>query len=240
VPKLKINGIEHEFDKGVTVLEAARFLGLPIPTLCHEDGLSPAGACRLCVVEVTQPGSNGRSKLLSSCTTPIAEGMIVQTHSARVEKARMLLLEMYVAVCPDSKRIQDMAAAAGLRQCRFEPDWDNHCIQCGLCVRICEEQMMAGAIGFGFRGNKRKVMRAFDMTSEKCRQCGACLNVCPVCEERCQGSTATTALCDGCVNISTVCYQSYDNAMCSLDPCHACELPGPFRQDVPIKVVGSK
>jgi coenzyme F420 hydrogenase subunit beta len=234
VPKVTINGIEHEFDGGVTVLEAAQFLGLPIPTLCHEDGLTAAGACRLCVVEVVLPGDK-RSRLLSACTLPVLEGMVVHTHSARVEKARRQLMELYVATCPDSKRIQDLAAAMGLRNCRLEPKWGNHCIQCGLCVRICEQQMMAGAIGFGFRGAKRKVTRAFDMTSDKCRQCGACIYVCPVCEERCQASTATSALCSGCVNLATVCFQSYDDAMCFLDPCHACELSGPFRPEVGVK-----
>ena len=233
--KLKINGIELEVENGTTVLEAARLLGLPIPTLCHEDGLTPAGACRLCVVEVNM--GNGRSKLLSSCTLPVQDGMEVRTHSERVEKARRQLMELYVATCPDSKTIQDLAASMGIRQCRLEPKWGNHCIQCGLCVRICEQQMMAGAIGFSGRGHKRHVSRPFDITSDKCRQCGACIWVCPACELRCQASTATTALCSGCANLATVCFQSYENAMCFLDPCHACELPGPFRQDVPLKVL---
>src|SRR5207248_11776069 len=106
VPKLTINGIEVEVEKGMTVLEAARFLGIPIPTLCHEDGLAPYGACRLCLVEV----SNGRKKTLqASCCLPAEEGLEVFTHSLRVERARKLLVEMYVSVCPSSKRIQDMA-----------------------------------------------------------------------------------------------------------------------------------
>ena len=231
MPKVTINGIPLEVEQGTTVLEAARFLGLPIPTLCDKDGLTPAGACRLCVVEVV---ANGRSRLLSSCTLPAEDGMVVQTHSAKVERARKLLLELYVATCPESKRIQDLASAMGVRQVRYTAKHEN-CIQCGLCVRMCEQQMMAGAIGFSGRGKDRKVSRPFDMTDPKCRQCGACLYVCPVCEQRCQGSTATTTLCNGCVNFSTVCFQSYDNAMCFLDPCHACEIAGPFRHDVQIK-----
>ena len=101
MPKLLINGIKVEVENGTTVLEAARFLGLPIPTLCDMDGLTPAGACRLCVVEVGSSNGNGnsRTKLLSSCTLPVEEGMVVYTHSARVEKARRLLVEMYVATC---------------------------------------------------------------------------------------------------------------------------------------------
>ncbi len=237
MPKLKINGIPVEVERGTTVLEASRFLGIPIPTLCHDDGLTPAAACRMCVVEVTMGGPVKRSRLLASCALPAEDGMEVLTHSARVEKARRLLMELYVATCPDSKRIQDMASAMGVRECRYEAKHEN-CIQCGLCVRICEQQMMAGAIGFSGRGVKRHVSRPFDITSPKCRQCGACLWVCPVCEQRCQGSTAQTTLCNGCVNFSTVCFQSYEDAMCFLDPCHACELAGPFRPDVKIKDIG--
>jgi len=233
VPKCTINGIELEVEKGATVLEAARFLGIPIPTLCHEDGLAPYGACRLCLVEISKPAANGKTRkvLQASCCLPVDEGLVVETHSARVERARRLLLEMYVATCPSSKRIQDMASAMGLRECRHEAKHET-CIQCGLCVRMCEQQMMAGAIGFSGRGVNRSVSRPFDMTSERCRQCGACLYICPVCESRCQGPEAESTLCNGCLNISTACFQTYDNAMCFLEPCHACEISGPFRADV--------
>jgi bidirectional [NiFe] hydrogenase diaphorase subunit len=201
------------------------------------DGLTPAGACRLCVVEVGSGNGNGntRTRLLTSCTLPVEEGMVVLTHSARVEKARRLLVEMYVATCPDSKRLQDLASAMGVREVRYSTKHEN-CIQCGLCVRMCEQQMMAGAIGFSGRGKNRRVSRPFDMTSDRCRQCGACLYICPVCEQRCHGSSAKTTLCNGCLNFATVCFQSYDDAMCFLDPCHACEVGGPFRQDVVVKL----
>jgi coenzyme F420 hydrogenase subunit beta len=164
---------------------------------------------------------------------------VIRTHSDRVERARKLLLEMYVATCPQSKRIQDLASQYGLRRVRLEPKHET-CIQCSLCVRMCEQQMMAGAIGFAGRGSRRRVSRPFDMTSDRCRQCGACLQVCPVCELRCQGPQAETTLCSGCINFSTVCLQSYDHAMCFLDPCHACELAGPFRADVPLKISAEK
>jgi len=235
VPTLRINGIEIEAEKGATILDTARFLGIPIPTLCHDDGLKPYGACRLCLVEVK---SGTRSRLQAACCLPAEEGMVVFTHSKRVERARKLLLEMYVAVCPQSKRIQDLASMYGVRECRYTPNPERaaeNCIQCGLCVRMCEQQMMAGAIGFSGRGLHRSVSRPFDMTSEQCRQCGACLYICPVCEQRCQGSTATSLLCNGCLNFATVCFQSYETAMCFLEPCHACELSGPFRTDVKVK-----
>ena len=231
---LKINGLPVQVEKGTSLLEAARFLGFPIPTLCHDDGLAPYGGCRLCVVEISAPG-NGRSKLVTSCTYQAEEGLNVRTHSEKVNKARRLLLEMYVATCPSSKKIQDLCSELGVRECRYEAK-DYHCIQCGLCVRMCEQQMMAGAIGFAGRGEHRHVSRPFDITSDKCRQCGACMNVCPVCEQRCQGSTATTTLCNGCLNFAPVCFQSYNDAMCFLQPCHACELAGPHRTDVQVKL----
>ncbi len=234
--KLKINGIEVEVEPGTTVLEAARFLGIPVPTLCHNDGLLPYGACRLCVVEVGEPP---RSKLLSACTLPAEDGLKVRTHSERVERARKLLVELYVATCPQSKRIQDLAAAMGVTRCRYQPEHEL-CIQCGLCVRMCEQQMMAGAIGFAYRGARRRIARPFDKTSDICRQCGACLYICPVCELRCHGAQAETTLCSGCLNFSPVCFQSYDDAMCFLDPCHVCELAGPFRPGAPIQLHSEK
>lgn len=232
MPRLSINGIEVEVERGTSVLEAARFLGIPIPTLCHDDGLVPAGACRLCVVEV-QANQNGAVKLLSACTLPAEEGMRVRTHSARVQKARRLLIELYVATCPQSKRLQDLASELGVHQCRYEAAHET-CIQCGLCVRMCEQQMMAGAIGFAGRGLTRHVSRPFDMTDATCRQCGACLYICPTCELRCAGPQAETTLCNGCLNFAPVCFQSYQDAMCFLEPCHACELPGPMRPDVKV------
>ena len=72
---LYLNGLEVSVEEGMTLLEAARFLGFPIPTLCHMDGLSPYGACRLCVVEI---GEEPKTKLVSSCTYPAEEGLHVE------------------------------------------------------------------------------------------------------------------------------------------------------------------
>lgn len=226
MPMLKINGIEFEVERGTSVLDAARFLGIPIPTLCHDDGLTPYGACRLCVVE-TAPNR----PLQAACTLIVADGMQVQTHSARVERARKLLLELYVATSPQSKTIQDLASRYGVREVRL-PAQHEQCIQCGKCVRICAEQMMAGAIGFAFRGSKRKVMSPFNAESDVCRTCGACMYICPVCELRCAGPQAEGTLCSGCLNFAPSCLEYHDQAMCFLDPCLACESAGPLRQDL--------
>ena len=131
--QLTINGSPVQVDEGSTVLEAARLYGIPIPTLCHADGLTPYGACRLCVVEV---GAAPKSRLVTSCNTRATAGLVVRTNSQRAERARRLLLELYVATSPQSKRIQDMASAHGVRECRYEAKHET-CIQCGLCVRMC-------------------------------------------------------------------------------------------------------
>ena len=78
---LTINRLPVSVEEGATLLEAARFLGLPIPTLCHMDGLSPYGACRLCVVEI---GEGPKAKLVTACTYPAEEGLKVRTASSRV------------------------------------------------------------------------------------------------------------------------------------------------------------
>ncbi|UCG16944.1 MAG: (2Fe-2S)-binding protein, partial [Phycisphaerales bacterium] len=110
---LTINGLETSVETGTTLLEAARFLGFPIPTLCHKDGLSPYGACRLCVVEI---GEGPKAKLVSSCTYPAQEGLAVRTASSRVLRARKMVLELLLASCPQSKTIQDLASAHNVRQ----------------------------------------------------------------------------------------------------------------------------
>jgi len=103
----KINGLNTTVEKGTTVLEAAQALGFPIPTLCHMEGLTPYGACRLCVVEI---GTGDRSKLVTSCTYPAEEGLILRTTSKRVMRARKMIIELLLASSPQSKKIQDLAS----------------------------------------------------------------------------------------------------------------------------------
>ena len=91
---LTINGLQVSVEESTTLLEAARFLGFPIPTLCHMDGLSPYGACRLCMVEI---GEGPKAKLVSSCTYPAQDGLKVRTASARVLRSRKMVLELILA-----------------------------------------------------------------------------------------------------------------------------------------------
>ncbi len=220
--KLKINGLEVSVEEGAPVLEAARFLGFPIPTLCHMEGLSPSGACRLCVVEI---GEGPRAKLVSSCTYPAEEGLRVRTASSRVVQARKMVLELLLASCPQSKVIQDLASAYEVRHQRFRQEHED-CILCGRCVRVCEEQMMAKAIGFRGRGEKRSIGTPFDARSEVCRLCGACMYVCPVCQLRCTYTEPDKAVCGGCANLSPPCLEKekFDDMMCYMRPCVACEI----------------
>jgi len=123
---LTINGIRTQVDKGTTILEAAQFLGFPIPTLCHMEGLTPYGACRLCLVEI---GEGERAKLVTSCTYPCEEGMKVRTSSSRVVKARRMVIELLLASAPQSKVIQDLASKFDVHQQRFKQEWED-CIYC--------------------------------------------------------------------------------------------------------------
>ncbi len=217
--EMTIDGIPVQVEEGSTILDAARFYGLEIPTLCHFDGLSDYGACRLCVVEI---GKGENAKLVSSCTYPAEQGLFVRTNSKRVVTARKMLVELLVAMCPSSKTVQDLASAMEVTQVRFKVDRTNDCILCGLCVRMCEEQMMAHAIGFVNRGKNRKITTPFDMKSEVCRTCGGCMYICPACELRCQGPNADTDLCNACLNVQPVCLKEEDNKMCFLETCGWC------------------
>lgn len=218
---IEVNGVSVEVEHGTTLLEAAQFLGFPIPTLCHMEGLSPYGACRLCLVEI---GDGGKSSLVSSCTYQAREGLKVRTASSRVVRTRKMIIELLLASCPQSKTIQDLAAAHEVKQQRFRQEYEN-CILCGRCVRMCAEQMMAGAIGFQGRGESRRIGTPFDMRSEVCRQCGACIYVCPVCELRCTFTEPEKAICGGCANLSPPCMEveEFDDMMCYMSPCVACE-----------------
>ena len=218
---LNINGVDVEIEEGTTLLEAARFLGFPIPTLCHNEGLSPYGACRLCVVEI---GEEPNSKLVTSCTYPVQEGLKVRTASSRVVRARNMIIELLLASCPQSKTIQDLASKYNVHQQRFKQEYED-CILCGLCVRMCEEQMMAKAIGFQGRGQNRSIGTPFDVNSDVCRLCGGCMYICPVCSLRCTYNEPDKAICGACANLSPPCIEKekFDDMMCYMDPCVACE-----------------
>jgi bidirectional [NiFe] hydrogenase diaphorase subunit len=208
--ELILNGLPVKAEEGWTILETSEFYGLEIPTLCHHEGLTEFGGCRLCLVEIGEPP---KSKLVTSCTYPAEAGLVVRTDTNRVWSARRMMIELMLSVAPGSKVLQDLASKFGVTKVRFAPR-NEECILCGLCVRICAEQMDAKAIGFQQRGHKRKISTPFDMRSEECRLCGACMYICPACQLRCQGPNAETALCNGCLTMDPTCLEHYDDLQC--------------------------
>lgn len=209
--KIKIDGIRFDAPEGYTVLEAARFLGIDIPTICYMDGLTSWGGCRLCLVEI---GEGEKKKMVTSCTYPVEEGLTVHTSSEKIVRTRKMILELLIAKCPTSKTLQDLASKMGLKQVRFEPEW-NDCILCGLCVRMCNEQMMANAIGFVSRGDTLEITTPYDRNSEDCRKCGGCIYVCPACNLRCPGTEKDIVLCNGCCNsLQPTCIPNEDSFNC--------------------------
>ncbi len=223
MPKITIDGIDFDAPKGWTILDTAKFLGLEIPTLCYNEGLTVWGGCRLCIVEI---GIGEQSKIVTSCTYLAEEGLIVRTATKRIIEARKMILELLISQCPTSKILQDMAAKMGLNQVRFKPKWED-CIYCGQCVRMCEEQMMAKAIGFANRGNKLKITTPFNVASEECRRCGGCMYICPACTLRCEGPKPENVLCGRCYNeLQPTCLDSFDNYSCWMGlkgECGTCE-----------------
>ena len=185
---LMINGKEIKARKGAMVLEAAQSAGIHIPTLCHHEELTPYGACRLCTVEIIK---GKKSRLVTSCTYPVEEGLVVKTDSERVIKGRKILLELILARWHIDKAIQldhwPWTAKAllenyGLEQTRFQEN-TTMCILCGLCVRYCTEVKKAKVLGFVGRGIERQVVIYPELAVKVCPTCKdgkmGCSFVCP-------------------------------------------------------------
>ncbi len=177
---LKIDDKDFKAEKGITILEASKQLGIIIPTLCYHEGLEPYGACRLCSVEIKK---NGKSRIVAACSYPIDEGLDVRTRSARLDKIRKTLIEL-AAVRAGEDVGGEMRALAGKYNAnlsRFKvkvPIEPTKCILCGLCVRRCVEANWDSAIGFIGRGIDRRVV-LFPEKSGSCLRCNYCNVVCP-------------------------------------------------------------
>jgi bidirectional [NiFe] hydrogenase diaphorase subunit len=201
VRTLRVDGIDLSARADQTILDAAREHEVSIPTLCHLDGLSDVGACRLCLVEV-----KGVGKLLPACVTRVEEGMEVTTESDRLRKYRRMILELLFAernhicsVCVANGHcdLQSLAQNQGLTHIEFPYRYPklpvdasherfvvdhNRCILCTRCVRVCDE--IEGAHTWDVMGRGIESMVITDMRqpwgeSDTCTSCGKCIQVCP-------------------------------------------------------------
>jgi bidirectional [NiFe] hydrogenase diaphorase subunit len=173
---IRIDGREVAAREGETVLDAARGIGIEIPTLCHHRELLPYGGCRLCLVELRQ---GKRSQLVASCGYYVKDGLEVLTASPRVMRARRLVLEVLLALMRTSGEIRRLAARHGVTRTRYRKDL-RYCILCGLCVRYCAEVKGANCIGFVGRGAERDIAWVpLSGFRETCRDCLECKDLCP-------------------------------------------------------------
>jgi len=172
---LNIDDREVKAKEGMTILEAARSMGINIPTLCYHEKLESYGACRICTVEIE---TRGRTNFVAACLYPIEENLVVRTKSEKVIKIRKMLLELMLACAPEAKVLQDLAQEYGVKEVRFEQG-ASFCILCGLCVRYCAEIEKKNAIGFAERGTEREVSFIPQIAAKECLSCRRCFPLCP-------------------------------------------------------------
>lgn len=200
---LKIDGQDVVVPEGTSIMRAAALAGTDIPKLCATDTLEAFGSCRLCLVEID--GCNGYP---ASCTTPVADGMVVRTQTDRLAKLRRGVMELYISDHPldcltcsanGDCELQDQAGAVGLRDVRYGYEGANHlaadkdetnpyftfdptkCIVCSRCVRACDEIQGTFALtidGSGF-GSKVAASQDDSFLASDCVSCGACVQACP-------------------------------------------------------------
>src|SRR5512135_1823140 len=194
-----IDGIPVAMAGQRNLLEMVRQAGVDLPTFCYHSELSVYGACRMCVVE------DQRGNVLSSCSTPPADGIEIKTNTPRLLHIRKMMLELLLAnhdrdcttcVKNGQCKLQDLCARFGVSQVRFPARQakvpldlstpslvrdDNKCILCGDCVRMCAEVQGIGAIDFAHRGAKARVTPAYGrgLGEVNCVNCGQCVAVCP-------------------------------------------------------------
>ena len=183
---LTIDGATVRAPKGRSVLDVAMEYGICIPHLCHVPNLSDLGACRLCIVERIQ---KGRSKVTTSCTLLVQDGMVIRTNTEKIRKLRRNIAELLVAEAPNSRAVQDIAVRCGVKDVRY-PFRNSNCTLCGRCVRVCAEMWGARAIGFVGRGKDRHVDFPFGVRPDFCKECNSCIQLCPMTITPCDGPMA--------------------------------------------------
>ena len=204
--KITIDDTQVMVSPGTTILEAAKKVGVQIPTLCHLDlhdtkMVNQAASCRICVVEV-----EGRRNLAPACATPVTDGMVVNTRSIKVLNARRMVLELLLSdhpkdclICEKSGNceLQDLAITFGIRELTVGKDGAqstyrkdvseaivrdmDKCIMCRRCETMCNKVQSVGALSGINRGFDAVVATAFevDLADSVCTHCGQCVAVCP-------------------------------------------------------------
>jgi len=176
--KFTMDGRPVDAEKGTTLLDAAKMMGIEIPTFCHHEQLEDYGACRLCIVEVKK----GRStKVVTSCLYPVEEGIEVATESERIVRYRRTILELMQARWPALPR--ELLERYQVPRGRLV-EAQTFCILCGVCVRYCEEVRGANVLGFIGRGVDRQVVTYPEQAAKHCAECAKnngmeCVNACP-------------------------------------------------------------
>ncbi len=197
---LTINGRQVKGKKGDTVLEVCQANGIDVPTLCHLDGLSDVGACRMCVVEIEK-----ERRPVPSCTYPARDGLVVKTDTEQLEKYRRQILELlfternhFCMFCEQSGdcELQKLAYRYQMDNVRYPYTFPslsvdslsdylvidhNRCVLCGRCVRACNEVAASRTLDFSHRGWKTLIAADMEQSlgESSCLLCGACVQACP-------------------------------------------------------------
>jgi NADH-quinone oxidoreductase subunit G len=196
--KLTIDGKPITVPPGTLLIDAAKQIGIEVPSFCYYPGLSLQGACRMCLVAIEKV-----PKLQTACTTVVSNGMVVHTETPEVANARKSMLEFLLTNhpldCPVCDKggeceLQDAVFRYGAAETRFletkhheeEKKFSSlvyydrpRCILCYRCIRVCDEGMDVNALGIGFRGAHSEIIPNRDDHLE-CEECGMCIDICPV------------------------------------------------------------
>lgn len=196
-----IDGKNVSVSRDSTILEAAKTVGIDIPALCYDPNLEIVAACRLCVVEI-----EGKNKLETSCSTKVRDGMVVNTHSEKIDTVRKDILQLLLDSHPNDCLTCQKAGECSLQKYAYDYDVkfrehdgamrpnlvdtsspyilkdDSKCILCGKCVRTCWEVEERQVLAFADRGYDTRIVLDADQTLEtsSCVSCNRCVTACPV------------------------------------------------------------
>jgi NADH dehydrogenase/NADH:ubiquinone oxidoreductase subunit G len=193
--EVTINGTPTQVEPGTTILDAARAIGEWVPTLCFDERQDPFGACRVCMVAV-----EGMPRPVPACTTPLREGMAVDTQHPVARRVAGVVVELVLSELPEPPaphtELAAVAARLGVESTRWPgpthavDEDDRHpylalrhelCISCGRCVRACDEVQGTFALTATGRGFDANITAGLDegFRESACVSCGACADTCP-------------------------------------------------------------